>query len=104
MSPPFHITPVFLTPHTAFDRPWSAHAWQYYIQHHINAKYPFVKFHLTSFVICAADAADANRKMDALLAETEDRGWRISVPRAGDWKAEPEQLGLDNLFRGVAPM
>jgi hypothetical protein len=88
---------------TAFDRPWSAHAWQYYIQHHINSKYPFVMFYLSTFVICAIDEEDAERKASTLLEETEDRGWRISIPKIRNWKSNVKDLKLDTLYNGVRP-
>lgn len=88
---------------TAFDRPWSAHAWQYYIQHHINNKFPFVMFYLSTFVICAVDPADAERKAETLLEETEDRGWRISISKLKDWKSNVQDLRLDALYSGVRP-
>ncbi|KAF1359343.1 hypothetical protein EJ07DRAFT_166325 [Lizonia empirigonia] len=86
-----------------FDRPWSAHAWQYYIQHHINNKHPFVYFYLSTFIICAHDEDDAQRKTDELLEETEDRGWRLSIPRIKNWKFHVEDLKLDALYTGVRP-
>ncbi|UPX20562.1 uncharacterized protein EKO05_0010790 [Ascochyta rabiei] len=86
-----------------FDRPWSAHAWQYYIQHHVNNKYPFVMFYLSTFVICAADAEDAEHKTETLLEETEDRGWRISIPKTKNWKFHVHDLKLDALYSGVRP-
>lgn len=43
-------------------------------------------FYLSSFVICALDEEDAARKIETLLEETEDRGWRISVPEVRNWK------------------
>lgn len=87
----------------AFDRPSSANAWQYYIQHYINSKFPFVMFYLTSFVICATDVDDAENKSATLLEEMEDRGWRISLPRSREWKSEVEDLKLDTLFGGIRP-
>jgi hypothetical protein len=87
----------------AFDRPSSANAWQYYIQHYINSKYPFVLFYLTTFVICATDIEDAERKSATLLEEMEDRGWRISLPRPREWKSNLNDLKLETLFEGVRP-
>ncbi|KAJ8115380.1 hypothetical protein OPT61_g2970 [Boeremia exigua] len=86
-----------------FDRPWSAHAWQYYIQHHINNKHPFVYFYLSTFIICAMDAEDAELKSAELLEITEDRGWRITIPKTRKWKSKVEDLKLDVLYTGVAP-
>ncbi|KAH7397194.1 hypothetical protein BKA66DRAFT_508978 [Pyrenochaeta sp. MPI-SDFR-AT-0127] len=86
-----------------FDRPWSANAWQYYIQHCINSRYPFVMFYLTTFVICAVDQLDAEDKVAALLEETEDRGWKIVLPRADNWKTDINELKLDKLYEGVRP-
>lgn len=87
----------------AFDRPSSANAWQYYIQHYINSKFPWVMFYLTSFVICATDVDDAEHKSATLLEEMEDRGWRVSLPRPREWKSELEDLKLDTLFGGIRP-
>jgi hypothetical protein len=88
----------------AFDRPWSSHAWQYYLNHYINSKYPFVMFYLTTFVICAMDMEDAERKAGILLEETEKKGWRVVLPSARDWTKEICELRLDKLFGGVGPM
>ncbi|CAO2658311.1 Nn.00g060340.m01.CDS01 [Neocucurbitaria sp. VM-36] len=86
-----------------FDRPSSANAWQYYIQHFLNSKYPFVMFYLTTFVICATDKEDADRKTTILLDEMEDRGWRISLPRTYDWTQDIDELKLETLFSGIRP-
>jgi hypothetical protein len=90
---------------TAFDHPLSTHAWHFYLEHHINAKLPFARFHLTTYVICAADAAEAEERVAQLLDEVVERGWGISVPRTGDWKGEVEELGLvdGGFFEGVRP-
>ena len=61
-------------------------------------------FYLTSFVICATDAGDAERKSMSLLDEMEDRGWRITLPRPRDWKAKMDELQLETLFEGVRPV
>ncbi|RMZ73740.1 hypothetical protein GMOD_00009508 [Pyrenophora seminiperda CCB06] len=86
-----------------FDRPSSANAWQYYIQHFLNSKYPFVMFYLTTFVICAADQQDSERKMTTILEEMEDRGWRITLPKMHEWTSDVEKLRLDKLFNGISP-
>ncbi|CAA9966258.1 hypothetical protein PTMSG1_09617 [Pyrenophora teres f. maculata] len=86
-----------------FDRPSSANAWQYYIQHFLNSKYPFVMFYLTTFVICATDHEDAHRKTETLLEEMEDRGWRVTLPRVHEWEGGVEALRLGGLFNGVRP-
>ncbi|KAF2027121.1 hypothetical protein EK21DRAFT_115124 [Setomelanomma holmii] len=86
-----------------FDRPSSANAWQYYIQHYINSRSPFVMFYLTTFVIVATDLDDAERKSMALLEEMEDRGWRISLPRPREWKSDIDELKLETLYEGVRP-
>lgn len=88
----------------AFDRPWSTHAWQYYVQHYINSKYPFVMIYLTTFVICATDSKDAEEKTRILLEETEDRGWRIVLPSVRDWSTSAKDLRLDKLFGGIGPI
>ncbi|KAL5395216.1 hypothetical protein PMIN04_012927 [Paraphaeosphaeria minitans] len=87
-----------------FDRPWSSHAWQYYLQHYINSKFPFVMFYLRTFVICATDIEDAEKKAALLFEETESRGWRIVLPSARDWRTNVNDLRLDKLFDGVEPM
>lgn len=87
----------------AFDRPFSANAWQYYIQHFLNSKLPFVMFYLTTFVICATDIEDAECKSIELLDEMEDRGWRITLPRVQDWKSSIDELRLDALYTGIRP-
>jgi len=86
-----------------FDRPSSANAWQYYIQHFLNEKYPFVMFYLTTFVICATDLDDAEEKSIQLLDEMDDRGWKAHLPRIDDWTADVADLKLDHVFNGVRP-
>ena len=89
--------------HPAFDRPFSANAWQYYIQHFLNTKYPFVMFYLTTFVICATDKEDADRKAAILLDEMEDRGWKVSLPPTYAWTPDIDRLKLETLFSGIRP-
>ncbi|CBX98999.1 hypothetical protein IAQ61_001276 [Plenodomus lingam] len=86
-----------------FDRPCSANAWQYYVQHFLNSKYPFVKFYLTTFVICATDMEDADVKVVQLLDEMDDRGWRVTLPRTHEWTSRLDDLKLETLFNGVGP-
>ncbi|KAF2847502.1 hypothetical protein T440DRAFT_491936 [Plenodomus tracheiphilus IPT5] len=86
-----------------FDRPSSTNAWQYYIQHFLNSKYSFVKFYLTTFVICATDLEDADSKITQLLDEMDDRGWRATLPCAHEWTSDIDELKLDTLFCGVRP-
>ena len=88
---------------TAFDRPSSANAWQYYIQHFLNSKYPFVMFYLTTFVICATDIEDGERKTATILEEMEDRGWKATLPKTRHWTTDLDELKLDTLFNGVRP-
>jgi hypothetical protein len=88
----------------AFDRPSSANAWQYYIQHYINSKFPWVMFYLTTFAICATDLDDAANKSATLLEEMEDRGWRISLPKPREWKSNIANLKLDAFFEGIRPL
>ena len=88
----------------AFDRPWSENAWQYYINHYINSKYSFVMFYLTTFVICAIDAEDAEKVTSTLLEEIENREWRIILPSLRDWKTDVKELKLENIFNGVHPV
>ncbi|KAL1610103.1 hypothetical protein SLS60_001768 [Paraconiothyrium brasiliense] len=61
-------------------------------------------FYLTTFVICATDVADAEKKAAILFAETESRGWRIVLPNARDWRPNINDLRLDKLFVGVGPI
>lgn len=101
----FVISDVFkLTRLPAFDRPWSSHAWQNYVQHSINSKYPFVMVYLTTFVICATDTKDAEKKAQILLKETETRDWRFILPSVRDWATSVNDLRLDRLFNGIGPM
>jgi len=60
-------------------------------------------FYLTTFVICAADRADAEDKAAMLLEETEDRGWRVVLPRSSEWKSDIDELKLNTLYEGVKP-
>jgi hypothetical protein len=86
-----------------FDRPSSANAWQYYIQHFLNSKYPFVMFYLTTFVICATDQEDGERKAATILEEMEDRGWRVTLSKTPEWTSDIDELRLEKLFNGVPP-
>ncbi|RYN43832.1 hypothetical protein AA0112_g330 [Alternaria arborescens] len=86
-----------------FDRPSSANAWQYYIQHFLNSKYPFVLFYLTTFVICATDIEDGEQKMSTILEEMEDRGWRVTLPRTHEWTSNIDELKLEKLYNGIGP-
>lgn len=61
-------------------------------------------FYLTTFVICATDADDAEKKAGILLEETEMRGWRVMLPNARDWTKGVDDLKLEKLFGGVQPM
>lgn len=98
------VTRVLANPRIAFDRPWSENAWQYYINHYINNKYPFVMFYLTTFVICAKGKEDAERATSTLLEETENRDWRIVLPSLRDWTDKIEDLKLEEIFNGIHPM
>lgn len=60
-------------------------------------------FYLNTFVICAVDEKDAEEVSEALLAETEDRGWRVTIPKIKNWKTEVKDLKLDALYSGVRP-
>lgn len=60
-------------------------------------------FYLTTFVICATDQDDAERKMAMLLDEMEDRGWRVTLPRPHEWTGDVEGLRLDTLYNGIKP-
>ncbi|KAF5854206.1 hypothetical protein GGP41_006955 [Bipolaris sorokiniana] len=86
-----------------FDRPSSANAWQYYIQHFLNSKYPFAMFYLTTFVICATDIDDAERKIATILEEVEDRGWKVTLPKTREWSTDLDEMKLDTLFNGMKP-
>ncbi|KAF2787452.1 hypothetical protein K505DRAFT_421768 [Melanomma pulvis-pyrius CBS 109.77] len=88
----------------AFDRPWSERAWQFYMQHYINSKYPFVMFYLTTFVICAVDKEDAEKKTAMILEEMEKREWRIVMPSLRDWTEKIADLRLGEMFNGVRPV
>ena len=60
-------------------------------------------FYLTTFVICAEDREDGERKASKILEEMEDRGWRVTLPRTHEWSSDIEELKLDTLFGGVRP-
>lgn len=61
-------------------------------------------FYLTTFVICATDIDDAEKKAALLFEDTESRGWRIVLPSPRDWRTNVNDLRLDKLFVGVGPM
>jgi hypothetical protein len=60
-------------------------------------------FYLTTFVICATDAEDGERKTTKILEEMEDRGWRVTMPRIHEWTGSVEELKLDTLYNGIEP-
>jgi hypothetical protein len=60
-------------------------------------------FYLTTFVICATDKEDGERKSQTLLEEMEDRGWMVTLPRMADWTSDLEELKCDVLYNGVRP-
>jgi hypothetical protein len=49
------------------------------------------------------DEQDAELKSAELLEETEDRGWRITIPKIRNWKSKVEDLKLDALYSGIRP-
>ena len=49
------------------------------------------------------DEQDAELKSQELLEITEDRGWRINIPRVRSWKSKVEDLKLDALYNGIRP-
>jgi hypothetical protein len=60
-------------------------------------------FYLTTFVICAEDRGDGERKASKILEEMEDRGWRVTLPRTHEWSSNIDELKLDTLFGGIRP-
>ena len=48
------------------------------------------------------DEEDAKLKPAELLEETEDRGWRITIPKIRNWRSKIEDLKLDALYSGVS--
>lgn len=60
-------------------------------------------FYLTTFVICATDQEDGDRKSAMLLEEMEDRGWRVTLPRIHEWTSDVEELKLEKLYNGIRP-
>lgn len=60
--------------------------------------------YLTTFVICAVDIEDAEKKARILLEETDDRGWKIVLPNVRDWSTNAKDMRLDKLFGGIGPM
>lgn len=61
-------------------------------------------FFLTTFVICAVDKDDAERVASILLEETENRDWRIILPKIRDWTDKIEDLKLEDIYNGIQPM
>jgi hypothetical protein len=60
-------------------------------------------FYLTTFVICATDQEDGDRKAATILEEMEDRGWRVTLPKIPEWTSDIDELKLELLFNGVNP-
>ena len=60
-------------------------------------------FYMTTFVVCATDVEDAERKSANLLEEMEDRGWKISLPKPREWKSNIGDLKLEQLYAGIKP-
>jgi len=46
----------------------------------MNAKYPFVMFYFTSFIICATDKANIQNAMAAILDEVGRHSWKLTIP------------------------
>lgn len=61
-------------------------------------------FYLTTFVICATDIDDAERKIATILEEVEDRGWKVTLPKAREWSTDLNEMKLDTLFNGMKPV
>lgn len=61
-------------------------------------------FYLTTFVLCAVDKEDAEKKAAMILEEVEKREWRIVMPSLRDWTERIEDLRLGEMFNGVRPV
>ena len=60
-------------------------------------------FYLTTFVICATDQEDGERKAATILEEMEDRGWRVTLSKTPEWTSDIDEMRLEKLFNGVPP-
>ncbi|KAI5460827.1 hypothetical protein BGZ63DRAFT_357610 [Mariannaea sp. PMI_226] len=90
--------------HLPFDLPMSFELWQFFLHCEINCKLPFVRATQTTFVICAATAAEAETNMAKFLAVAEKLGWKLSFPMAHRWTSELGSLDIEVLWRGIQPL
>ena len=87
-----------------FDRPWAERIWQYYVHCYMNAKYPFVMFYLSSFIICATNESNTEEAMTTVLNEAEERDWKLMIPPVRNWISDIQSLNLESTFHGIKPM
>lgn len=103
-SLPHHAsqTPNFMSPEgiiyawnvLPFDSPHAAHSWQSTLSQRFKPCADFARFYLTDFVVCALDAADAERKLAELFVIAELAGWTLEVAPVRTWSGVVEQVEL----------
>ncbi|KAJ3580106.1 hypothetical protein NPX13_g465 [Xylaria arbuscula] len=86
-----------------FDVPLAMNIWEYYVNCHINGKFPFVRLVQTTLVICAENCHSVGVNTDKLRKVGEEHGWTFSIPSAACWTTNARNIGVGFLRRGVDP-
>lgn len=87
-----------------FDFPASFEMWQFMLHCEINSKLPFVQATQTTFIVCAATAAEAEDNAEMLLKVANKKGWRLSFPLPNRWTSDLEELDVEFLWCGIRPL
>ncbi len=86
-----------------FDHPFSAQFWQYLLRLHFQDCADFAFFYLTTFVVCAVNARDAEQKAKQLHGVAKKHGLKLNIPPASLWVDGCEGAGLEKIYSGVRP-
>jgi hypothetical protein len=87
-----------------FDFPLSQRAWQSYVNHTINGRFPFAQCVGTTLVVAATSSGEAGKKLTLIIEATKQMGWRITVPHTSSWTGDIDGLALSTLWAGVSPV
>ncbi|GIC88976.1 uncharacterized protein Aud_005378 [Aspergillus udagawae] len=77
-----------------FDFPLSQRAWQSYVDHTINKRFPFAQCVGTTLVVAATSSADAGKNLTLLIEATKQKGWRLTVLHTSSWAGDIDSLAL----------
>jgi hypothetical protein len=87
-----------------FDFPLSQCAWQNYVDHTINKRFPFAQCVGTTLVVAATSSAEAGKNLTLLIEATKQKGWRLTVPHTSSWAGDIDSLALSTLWAGISPV